>query len=180
MEFVEPIREKADIEMMKAVLRSKSERNYMMFMFGINSGLRVSDILKLRVLDVTGWHVTIKEKKTGKLKKFKMTPVLKKAIQDYTRDKEPWELLFKSRQGNNKPINRRTADWILKMAANECGLTNIGTHSMRKTFGYHYYQNTKDIGTLMTLFNHAAPSITLKYIGINQDQLDQAMSKFGL
>ena len=180
MEFVEPIREKADIEMMKAVLRSKSERNYMMFMFGINSGLRVSDILKLRVLDVTGWHVTIKEKKTGKLKKFKMTPVLKKAIQDYTRDKEPWELLFKSRQGNNKPINRRTADWILKTAANECGLTNIGTHSMRKTFGYHYYQNTKDIGTLMTLFNHAAPSITLKYIGINQDQLDQAMSKFGL
>lgn len=180
IEFVEPIRDKFAIESMKTYLKEWNDRNYLMFLFGINTGLRISDILNLRVKDVQGWHISLREKKTGKLRKFKMPPPLKREVRDYCRHKPLHQFLFPSRQGKNRPIDRRTADWILKVAAYECGLEHIGTHSMRKTFGYHYYQKTKDVATLMAIFNHASPTITLRYIGINQDHLDKAMSRFSL
>jgi hypothetical protein len=49
---------------------------------------------------------------------------------------------------------------------------------MRKTFGYHFYQQTKDVALLQNIFNHSAPSITLRYIGINDDLLDKAIDDF--
>lgn len=78
MNSVEPIRNKDDIQAMKDYLKEWNERNYMLFLFGINSGLRISDILQLRVKDVSGWSVRIREKKTRKEKSFRMTPTLKK------------------------------------------------------------------------------------------------------
>lgn len=57
-------------------------------------------------------------------------------------------------------------------SAKSIGLREIGTHSMRKTFGYHYYKKTKDVALLMDLFNHSSQSVTLRYIGINQDTLN--------
>ena len=66
MNSVEPIRNKDDIQAMKDYLKEWNERNYMLFLFGINSGLRISDILQLRVKDVSGWSVRIREKKTRK------------------------------------------------------------------------------------------------------------------
>ena len=57
MNYVEPIRDKDDIQAMKDYLREWNERNYMMFLLGINSGLRISDIINLRVKDVQGWYI---------------------------------------------------------------------------------------------------------------------------
>ena len=180
MNIVDPIRDKDDIQAMKEYLREWNERNYLLFLFGINSGLRVGDILQVRVKDVQGWYIKIKEQKTGKRKQLKMTKTLKKEIREYIKDKPLDHYLFQSRIGKNKPLDRRTVDWILKTAAIECGIENIGTHSMRKTFGYHYYKKTKDVAMLMDLFNHSSPAITLRYIGIRQDQRDKAMSNFDL
>ena len=180
MNYVEPIRTKEDIKAMKEYLRDWNERNYMLFLVGINSGLRVSDILKLKVKDVQGWYIRIREQKTHKQKTIKMTPPLKKEIRKYVENKPLHHFLFQSRNGKNKHISRVTAYLILKVAAEEIGIDNVGTHTMRKTFGYHYYQKTKDVAMLMTLFNHSSPAITLKYIGIRQDQQDKAMSRFGL
>ena len=171
---------KYDIQAMKEYLREWNERNYLLFLFGINSGLRVGDILQVRVKDVQGWYIKVKEQKTGKRKQLKMTKTLKKEIREYIKDKPLHHYLFQSRIGKNKPLDRRTVDWILKTAAIECGIENIGTHSMRKTFGYHYYKKTKDVAMLMDLFNHSSPAITLRYIGIRQDQRDKAMSNFDL
>ena len=178
--IVDPIRDKDDIQAMKEYLREWNERNYLLFLFGINSGLRVGDILRIRVKDVQGWYIKIKEQKTGKRKQIKMTKNLKKEVREYIKDMPLHHYLFQSRIGKNKPLDRRTVDWILKTAAIECGIENIGTHSMRKTFGYHYYKKTKDIAMLMDLFNHSSPAITLRYIGIIQDQRDKAMSNFDL
>lgn len=61
MNIVDPIRDKDDIQAMKEYLREWNERNYLLFLFGINSGLRVGDILRIRVKDVQGWHIKIKE-----------------------------------------------------------------------------------------------------------------------
>lgn len=66
--------------------------------------------------------------------------------------------------GENQHITRFRAYVILNEVAQKCGLEEIGTHTLRKTFGYHYYQQTHDIATLQQLFNHSSPSITLKYI----------------
>lgn len=59
-------------------------------------------------------------------------------------------------------------------------LEAVGTHTMRKTFGYHYYKRTKDVATLMEIFNHSAPSITKRYIGITQDEIDKSLEDFML
>ncbi|MBF5067517.1 tyrosine-type recombinase/integrase, partial [Salmonella enterica subsp. enterica serovar Istanbul] len=88
------------------------------------------------------------------------------------------DYLIKSRQGANRPIDRSTAYRILRDAAKHVGLTDIGTHTLRKTFGYHFYMQTKNVALLQELLNHSRPDITLRYIGINQDTLDKAMDKF--
>ncbi len=179
MNLVQPIR---DIETLKGIeyfLIQKQTRNYILFLLGIYTGLRVSDILKLRVKDVAKKnHITIKEKKTTKYKRVSINPVLKKALKMYIKDKPLNEFLIKSRIGKNNPISRTQAYRILKEVADEFELDEIGTHSMRKTFGFHYYKHTKDIATLQRLFNHSTPEYTLQYIGLEQDTLDKAINKF--
>ncbi|MGC4375912.1 site-specific integrase [Fictibacillus sp. Mic-4] len=178
MNLVEPIRDKEIVAEIKAYLKEQNERNYILFLLGINTGLRISDILNLRVRDVEGWYITIREKKTRKHKRIKMTSELKKALRDYIQDKPKNEFLIKSRKGKNKPITRGAAYIILNQVAREFGLESIGTHSLRKTYGYHFYKQFKDVAALQEIFNHADPKITLRYIGINQDTLDSMMKKF--
>ncbi|MFX3637063.1 MAG: site-specific integrase [Candidatus Pristimantibacillus sp.] len=179
MDFVQPIRDKETIEKMKDVLKKSSYRDWFMFVFGINTGLRISDILNLKVCDVKDkTHVTIREKKTNKEKRFKINTSLQIVINDYIKTMEEDEFLFASKK-TGKGLGRIQAYKILNAAASKVGLTeSIGTHTLRKTFGYFFYKQTKDIAILQTLFNHSSPSITLLYIGINQDQLDLAMDNF--
>ena len=96
MNIVDPIRDKDDIKAMKEYLREWNERNYLLFLFGINSGLRVGDILRIRVKDVQGWHIKIKEQKTGKQKQIKMTKTLKKEVREYIKDMPTLLLVSKS------------------------------------------------------------------------------------
>lgn len=179
MNFVNPIRDLDRIEAMKKYLKNKSERNYILFVVGINSGLRISDILPLRVRDVNKRsYFVIKEKKTGKRKEVQMTPLLRREIKKYVAGKDDDEYLFASREGVNQPISRSMAYKILREAAEYVGLDGIGTHTLRKTFGYHFYQKYKDVVMLMELFNHTEEKTTLRYIGVTQDALNQAMEKF--
>ena len=180
MEFVQPIRDKEQLEIIKKRLKAHNERDYVMFMIGINAGLRISDILQLRVRDVKGEHIKIKEMKTGKTRRTIINRKLRKALDDYIKDKPDDEVLIKSRQGTNKAIDRSTAYKILKEAAREVGLTEIGTHTMRKTFGYHFYQRDKDVVALQKILNHNKASTTLLYIGVEQDYLDERVMRNGL
>lgn len=172
MEFVEPIRDKRKIEAMKSTLKKQSERDYIMFMVGINAGLRISDILQLKVRNVRGTHIRIREQKTSKYKNVAINDSLKKALQPYIRNKRNDDYLIQSREGNNKPISRQRAYDILRTCANACGVEQIGTHTMRKTFGYQMYQKTKDITAIQKLMNHDHPSTTMRYLGIDQDYMD--------
>nr|WP_231690017.1 tyrosine-type recombinase/integrase [Cytobacillus solani] len=56
----------------------------------------------------------------------------------------------------------------------------MGTHTLRKTFGYHFYQKYKDVAVLQQIFNHSSPAVTMRYIGINQDIMDEAVDGFSL
>jgi len=178
--YVQPIRDPELITDIKKYLRETNERNYILFVLGINTGLRISDILKLRVKDVRGTHISMRETKTGKQKRILINPTLKNELKGYIEGKDGDEYLIKSRQGYNKPISREMAYKLLNQAAKVFGLEEIGTHTMRKTFGYHHYLKYKNIALLMDIFNHSSERITLRYIGVNQDTMDNTLSRFSL
>lgn len=176
-----PIRDKEIIEKMKIELMKSSYRDYLMFLFGLNTGLRISDIIQLKVEDVKDRnHIMIKEDKTEKTKTFIMNSSLKAEINKYIQGMEEGEYLFQSRKGQNQHITRIQAYRTLKKVADKMGIKNFGTHTMRKSFGYHHYKKFKDVGILQKIFNHSAPSITLKYIGITQEEIDNTMMDFEL
>lgn len=179
MNFVEPIREPSMILDIANYLKKESKRDYIMFLYGIYTGRRISDILKLKVNDLKGKeYINIRETKTRKQIILPINHALKKELQEYLADMQPEEYVFKSLQKMNKPIDRTTAYKILNNAAKKFGLERIGTHTLRKTFGYHFYMQTKDIVTLMEILNHSHPSVTLRYIGINQENINEAIRRF--
>lgn len=178
---VEPIRDKEKIQHVKEVLLHQSYRNYFLFVFGINSGLRISDIIHLKVLDVRNAdYLKVREKKTKKVRRIKITITLRNEIDKYIRSMADSDYLFPSRKGQ-QPISRVQAWKIVNDAAREVGINDsIGTHTLRKTFGYHFYQKTKDVAMLQKIFGHNSPSVTLRYIGINDDMIDAALDDFAL
>ncbi len=180
---VEPIRDKNKINQLYQYLSGGDPKYAIIFKFGINTGLRISDIISLRVDEIflKEWHfkeyLIIKERKTSKEKKIKLNETLRNSLIKYvksehlTRD----DYLFKSQKGGY--IGRIQAYRVLKDAAGIIGIENFGTHSLRKTWGYWTYKMSKyNIGLIMDTFNHSSPNITLRYIGINQDQKDELYS----
>lgn len=180
MNVVEPIKDLEKLEAFKEVLRS-NPRDYLLALLGLNTGLRISDIVKLKVCDVKDkTHIELNEEKTGKHKKFLINDTLKSALKGFCENMDGDEYLFQSRQGNSH-IKRFRAYQILNSAAKEVGIEDrIGCHTLRKSFGYHFYQSTKDIALLMELFNHASQRVTLRYIGLSQEAKDQAIREFSL
>lgn len=177
MNYVEPIRDMELIRRILKYLKEKNERDYMMVLIGFNTGLRISDILKLSYEDIGDEYIYIKEQKTKKMKEIPLNSVLKSELKRYSNGKDPLEYLIESRQGF-KPITRQRAYQILQDIAKKFRIRNLGTHSLRKTFGYHFYQKTKDVVTLQEIFNHVDPSVTLRYIGINRKIVNDAYKQF--
>lgn len=179
MEFVQPIRDLKQIETIKKLLRQQNLRDHCLFILGINSGLRISDLLRLKVSDVSEKgkpkdRIRLREQKTNKFKDFPISDNAKNAIKDYlnTRIINENEPLFISRK-NRGFLLRQQAYRILNDVAREVGIKDkIGTHTLRKTFGYHAYNNGYNIVIIQKLFNHSSTSITLRYIGITQDEMD--------
>ena len=183
MNTVQPIRDKKKIQIMKTMLKNKDEKYYIMFIVGINVGLRISDILTLRVSDVYEQdHVTIYEDKTDKKKRFLINEQMQRELKRYIEKNnlQSEDYLIQSRKGKNRAVGREQAWRVLNECGRCIGLNEVGTHTMRKTFGYWQYQQFHDVAMLMDLFNHSAPSITLRYIGITDDNKDAAMKNFFL
>lgn len=178
MSTVEPIRKKSDIKKVEKILVNQSFRNLLLFTIGTNCGLRISDILSLNVGDVKNKnYIQIVEKKTKKFKRFPINSKLKPMIEKFTNGRKPEEPLFLSVFQNR--LDRNAAYRIINNACLEIGLeVNVGTHSLRKTFGYHHYQKFKDIAMLQKIFNHSTPEVTLRYIGIEQDEIDASYAQF--
>lgn len=176
MNYVEPIRDLNKLEEIAKYLKNTNLRNYILFGIGIYSGLRISDILKLKVRDVKNRDlISIREGKTRKLKTFAINPNIKRELNKYCEGKDPNEYLIKSREGGNKSLTRAMAYNILRETGEMFGVNSLGTHSLRKTFGYHFYLKYKDVVSLQKMFNHTDPSITLRYIGIEQSYFNKLM-----
>ena len=189
---VEPLRKKSEIERIKRHLKSRSLRDYALFVLGINTGLRVGDLLALTVGDVlegtgrrlrVGVRLVIREQKTRKIKRIILNDTARRALNEYLKSRErrfPEDPLFLSRQRNGKDgslraLSRKQVWKVLSDAARACHVGDtIGTHTMRKTFGYYRYKTGHPLEEIQKMLNHSSPAITLIYIGITQDQMDQS------
>jgi integrase len=185
---VEAIRDRRKIEAMKKKLRAGNLRNEVLFTLGINTALRIGDLLSLTVGDVLTPKgrlvkvIELKEQKTGKVKQFPLNDSVKDALTAYLRQRPKVkcsEPLFLSRKGG--PLTRWQARRILSAAGTAVGLSKIGTHSLRKTFGYHVYKKTGgDLGLVQKLLNHSAAESTLRYIGIDREKMDRTYMDLNL
>lgn len=180
MNIVEPIRKKSDLQKIEKILRKQSMRDLLLFTVGTNCGLRISDILNLNVSDVRNKdYISITEKKTGKYKRFPINSKLKPMFAKFTQNRNIDEPLFLSVFNNR--MERTQCYRIVNTACRKAGIDyKIGTHTLRKTFGYHHYQKFKDVAVLQKIFNHCSPQVTLRYIGIDQDMIDESYNNFVL
>ena len=184
--LVEPIKSKEQLRKVEDYLACRSLRNRLIFAFGINSGLRVSDILGLNIEDVKDKsYVEIKEKKTCKYKRFPLNNKLRKLIKEYLPLRKnqysigDGDALFLGKK--HKRLDRSQVYRFLNEACADVGIkVNVGTHTMRKSFGFHFYKQYNDVALLQKILNHSSPAITLRYIGIAQEEIDRAYKKFEL
>ena len=117
------------------------------------------------------------EKKTGKYKRFPINSKLKPMFAQFTQGRKADEPLFLSVFNNR--MERTQCYRIINDICRKAGIDyNIGTHTLRKTFGYHHYRKFKDIVVLQKIFNHYSPQVTLRYIGIDQDIIDNSYNNF--
>ena len=188
---VQPIRDKGKIKQIKArMISTGAYRDYLIFTLGINSGLRISDILKLKFGDILEANnkiikvISIREKKTQKRKSFPINNRIKEAINFYLDNlsfKYKLDQLLFCSEYNNKAITRGTAYRIIKKWARGAGIQyTIGTHTLRKTFGYHCYKKGVDLTLIVKLLNHSSESQTLNYIGITKDDMDGVYTNLNL
>ena len=177
---VQPLRSQQEINDFLFCLRrnKNAERDVFLFLIGINSGLRMSDIVKLKKKGViTSKKPRIVEQKTGKTRILYLSS-LQDLIHGYTAALDPEAYLFPSTKGGHLEVN--TVYQMFQKVAKLLGRDDIGTHTLRKTFGYHYYKKTKDVATLMEIFGHSSEKITKRYIGINEDEISETLLNFRL
>ena len=159
---------------------------FLFFLLGISFAYRISDLLQLKCSDVFSNneyrfkdYIHTVEAKRSKHKRFTPPEKIKKAIKKYALINkltlDDW--LFPSFRNRLLSLDRFNAWRFLNQAAREIGISKIGSHSLRKTWGYHYYKETKDIRTVMKVLNHDSESTTLRYIGWDQEIIDDAMER---
>lgn len=179
--IVEPIKNKKTLSKIENHLALKSKRNQLIWAFGVNSGLRVSDILGLNVEDVKNkTYIEIREKKTGKYKKFPLNKKLRNLVKNYLKKENLTNgALFIGKKHHR--LHRSQVYRFLNEACKTLGVEeNIGTHTMRKSFGFHFYKQYNNIALLQKILNHSTPTVTLRYIGIDQEEIDVSYKNFEL
>lgn len=184
---VDPIRNLADIAKLKALV-AHHPRNAALLAVGLNTNLRISDILNLKAGQIrnaappNGYglvHIPIRERKTGKPRDLRLNTQAMAGINRLlqSRDFADDDYLFCG-QGKNKPLLVATVSKMIKSWCKQIGLKgNFASHSLRKTWGYH--QRTtfgKDLPTLVQCFNHSTQRQTLEYLGISQEEIEDVFS----
>ncbi len=187
-----PIRDETELKRFKDYYRNEKwhMRNQMMITIGLNTALRLSDILNLKWQDVYDSngnkflkHIIIVEKKTGKRSQILINDMLLAMFDEYktylfgkdgTPDNDRY--LIEGRDGEH--LSRSQAFRVIKKATDACGIVGvISPHSLRKTFGYHACKEGIAPVLLMDIFNHSSFDVTRRYIGIEQDDRDEVFNK---
>ena len=184
MNKTSPIKSMEDLDNFRMYYVSvhPSPRNRLLIVMGLNTALRISDLLSIRWRQVYDFksnrirsHLNLKEQKTGKHACVYINNALRGALLDYI-DVHPAilpdEHIFISQK--HTPLSRTQAYRIISNAAKSCGIDGvIGCHSMRKTFAYHAWKEGAAEVQIMAILNHSSFAVTKRYLGIEQDEKDE-------
>jgi hypothetical protein len=193
MATTQPIREK---ELLTALadyfLSQDTLRNYVLFITGIHTALRIGDLLPLKWEDVYNFKqkcvfesIQIVENKTQKIKIIALNIAVVNALTEYLaeltrKSVRPGDYLFASRKGSSA-ISSTQAYRIIREAGEELGFSErISCHSLRKTFGYHALRNGVELAIIMEIYNHSSISVTMLYVGIRQDEINKVYRELSL
>lgn len=194
MSAADPIRDSEKLQDFKNYYLSGkiNIRNYTLCIMGLNTALRISDLLQLKWKHVYDFscgvffsHICLNEQKTGKPSQIVLNQSITNALQEYAsvlgeaRSGETY--LFPSRKGDNCPLSRSQAFRIIREAAQANGISrHISCHSLRKTFGYHAWRQGVSSVLLTDIYNHSSFQITKRYLGIEQDDKDNVFLNISL
>ena len=182
MKRTEPIRNARKLREFLSYYKSRGEyRNHVLVNLCVYTALRISDILKLRTNDVYDFKhrtvketISIKEQKTGKFKQVALHPKAILALGAFFKYAAPNSPLIM----NNRTfasISRQHAYRIIDEAAKAVNIPHrVSSHSLRKTFGYHSWQNGTSPVVLMAIYNHSSYEVTKRYLGVEQDDQNKA------
>lgn len=188
----QPIRNKEDLQQLKDYYykNEPNMRNYVMICLGINSALRISDLLHLKWEDVYDfereafrYHIILTEQKTKKETRIAINRNATEALAVYKGQKnvKKGDYLFPGREGSIEPLSRSQAFRIIRHASERLHLEKgISCHSMRKTFGYHAWKSGIHPAILMDIYNHSSYEITKRYLGIEQEDRDSVFLSVNL
>lgn len=199
METTQPVRDIVELKKIKKYYREvkPNKRNFLLIICGLNTALRISDILKLRWKDVYNEnllsfksHIDVKEQKTGKKTTVFINNNLKEALASFLKDiiakkgklcNVMEQFIFIGQKSTDKPISRIQAFRIISEAAKKCLLSHkVSCHSLRKTFGYHAWKKGVSPALLTSIYNHSSYKITTRYLGIEQDDRDEVFELVNL
>ena len=194
MKVVQPIRDLELLDKCYEIARTHDKHKKtaevsweLILLIGFNTSLRVSDFLRFRVSDLRGKdYAMIEAKKTGKEARILINPQARREINRLLSGRKADEYIFQSRVKDfstrkNKPITRQRCYQIINDIAKMAGIQDrIGCHTLRKTFGYHYYKMTGDVVSLQRILCHSFQRETLVYIGVIQENIDESLMKFNV
>jgi len=195
MNFVEPIRDRKKISQIKNLLRGERRfRDLLLFTVGINTALRVSDLLRLRIghfmddRQAIRKRFQIKEQKRGKRHEVSINASIRETFREYLTAypnivSDPQHFLFFNTKTDDftEPIGRGQAWKFITAICRQVGLRgNFGTHSLRKTWGYHARLQGVDLALIMYKLNHASIAYTKRYLGITDDELQAVVERLNL
>ena len=199
MKTTQPVRDIVELKKIKKYYREvkPNKRNFLLIICGLNTALRISDILKLRWKDVYNEnllsfksHIDVKEQKTGKKTTVFINNNLKEALASFLKDiiakkgklcDVMEQFIFLGQKSTDKPISRIQAFRIISEAAKKCLLSHkVSCHSLRKTCGYHAWKKGVSPALLTSIYNHSSYKITTRYLGIDQDDRDEVFELVNL
>ena len=182
MAKTQPIRDKEDVRALAVFFLEKGElRNYALFMLGVHTALRISDILRLRWDDVYDFRTgeiiiefPVVESKTKKPKTLALHDDAVKALKMLAAEKAaPGRFVIENAK-TGKAISRVQAYRIIRAASDKLKFKKpVSCHSLRKTFGYHAWKDGVDHLLIMTIYNHSSVEITKLYICITDDAINK-------
>lgn len=186
-----PIRSKQEIEILKTYyLENGRYRDYTLFVMGINTALRISDLLELMWNDVYDYerktykrHIEIIEQKTQKRSVIALNHSCIQALDLLRQNTSTSENEYIFCRGNDhfSHISRNRAYHIIKDVAVKNHIDgNISCHSLRKTFGYHAWKKGTPSALIMNIYNHSSIEITKRYLSIYQDDKDELYDSMNL
>jgi len=186
-----PLNDAEVAEVLKSFWGEHARRDKALFLLGVKSGFRISELLSLQVNDVVQAgrlvdRVTVERrhmKKKTEGRTVLLHPDAKAALEAWLDDLrgicplDPDTFVFQSREGKNKAISRVQAYRILSEAYDSCEMNGkLGTHSMRKTFANKIYDKLEgDLVKTQKALGHRNINSTVQYLSFREEEIDEAI-----